>query len=67
MINTLKIKGRMVEFGLTQKDIARELMLATTTVSQKLNNVRPMNLCEARKIAQLLKINHDEFALYFFA
>lgn len=66
VINTLKIKGRMVELGLTQKDVAKELKLAPPTVSQKINNVRPMYLSEAEKIAKLLKINNDEFAIYFF-
>lgn len=66
MLNTLKIKSRMVELNLTQKDIAKMLRIATPTVSQKINNIRPMRLNEAEKLAELLKINNEEFAIYFF-
>lgn len=67
MVNTLKIKARMVEFGLTQKDIARELGIAIPTVSQKINNIRPMHLKEADLLADLLKINTLQFGEYFFS
>jgi len=66
MVNTLKIKSRMVELGLTQKDISKTLNIATPTVSQKINNIRPMGLGEAEKLAQLLKIDNKEFPIYFF-
>lgn len=36
MINSNKIKGRMVEMGITQKDVARTLNIAPSTVSQKI-------------------------------
>lgn len=66
MINTLKIKGRIVELGLTQRDLAKKLGIAEPTISQKINNVRPMGLCEAEKIAVLLKIDINRFPEYFF-
>lgn len=67
MINSNKIKGRMVELGITQKDIARELRIAPPTVSQKINNVRPMDLNEAEILARMLRIDAEDFATYFFA
>lgn len=67
MINSNKIKGRMVELGITQKDVAHELQIAPPTVSQKINNVRPMNLDEADKLARLLEIQTGEFGEYFFS
>jgi FixJ family two-component response regulator len=66
MVNTNKIKGRIVELGMTNKDVAYALRLALPTVSQKINNVRPMNLNEAESIAKLLKIKSEEFTTYFF-
>lgn len=66
MVNTLKIKARMVELGLTQKDIATALELATPTVNQKLNNKRPMNLNEANLIANILNIDSFQYCEYFF-
>lgn len=66
MINSKKMKGRMVEMGVTQKDIAKQLGVAAPTVSQKINNVRPMDLDEAEKIADMLGISDFEFREYFF-
>lgn len=66
MINSNKLKGRIVEKGMTQKDVAKALGLAVPTVSQKINNVRSMNLYEAFKIAELLDIPDKQFREYFF-
>lgn len=66
MINTNKVKGRMAELQLTQKDIAKSLGLAQPTINQKINNIRPMDLNEAEKLSNLLNIPPEEFALYFF-
>lgn len=67
MVNTLKLKARMVELGINQKDIAKELKLAPSTISQKINNVRPMNLKEADLLADLLKLNTTQYGEYFFS
>lgn len=66
MINTNKIKGRMSEMQLTQKDIAEQMGLAQPTVNQKINNIRPMDLNEAEKLSDILKIPEEEFTTYFF-
>ncbi len=66
MINTNKIKGRMAELQLTQKDVAQALNLAQPSVNQKINNIRPMDLTEAEKLSELLCIPSNEFATYFF-
>lgn len=66
LINSNKIKGRMVELGITQKEMAEKMGLAAPTISQKINNVRPMDLIEAEKIAEILRITENEFGEYFF-
>ena len=66
MLNTPKIRGRMAELGLTQKDVAKALEIAAPTVSQKLNRLRPMDLDEAEKLAQLLHIEDAQLREYFF-
>lgn len=66
MINTSKIKGRLAELGLTQKDVADALQIAQPTANQKINNIRPMDLDEAEKLSILLKISPEEFQTYFF-
>lgn len=66
LINTNKIKGRMAEMQITQKDVAKTLGLAQPTVNQKINNIRPMDLDEAEKLSDLLNIKPEDFAVYFF-
>ena len=66
MLNTRKIKARMVELGLTQKDIADALKIAPATASQKINGIRPLYLHEAQIVARVLKIEDASFGDYFF-
>lgn len=68
MINVNKIRGRMAEMRLTQKDIAQKKVwdCALPTVSQKLNGVRPISLDEANALAELLKLNEHEYYEFFF-
>lgn len=66
MPNTRKLKARMVELGLTQKDVAAVLDIAPATASQKLNGIRPLYLHEAQAVANLLKIEASAFSEYFF-
>lgn len=66
MVNTNKIKARIVELGLTQKDLAVPLSLSLPTVSQKINNKRSMYICEAFIIAEILNIPDEQFRDYFF-
>lgn len=44
MINSNKIKGRLRELNLTQKDAAEALGIAQSTTAQKLNGTRPMTI-----------------------
>ena len=67
MLNTNKIKGRMRELGIVQADVARRLNLAEPTVSQKINGKRPMDLEEARALADMLRIDNSECGAYFFS
>lgn len=67
MLNVDKVRGRMAELRLTQKDVAQALGIAIPTASQKLNRVRPMDLDEAEKLAMLLQLDDNQFGAYFFA
>lgn len=67
MVNTNKIKGRMKEKEITQADVAKHLNIAQPTANQKINNIRPFDLDEAEKLAELLDIDVGEFGTYFFS
>ena len=57
----------MREMGIVQKDVAVKLNIAPPTVSQKLSGVRPMDLEEAKMLAEMLNITDRDFGQYFFA
>lgn len=65
MINTKAIQERAKQLGISQRDMAEAIGCAQPTVSQKINNKRPMDLGEAEKLQQLLGIENKEFASYF--
>lgn len=67
MPNTDKLKSRMIEFHITQAELAEKLGIATPTMCQKINNLRPFTLEEAEKVSRILEISNDEFGTYFFA
>jgi plasmid maintenance system antidote protein VapI len=67
MINTNKIKGRMAELNLTQKDLAKAMGLSPSTISQKITGARPVTLDEAEVFASVLKIENEQFSEFFFA
>ena len=67
VVETEMIKRRMEERGLSQRDVASKLNLAQCTISQKINNTRPLSLDEAFALANLLQISAEEFSRYFFA
>lgn len=66
MINSQKIKAKIIENGLTQQNVAERLGIKQPTLNQKINNIRPMDLDEAEQLAIILCITDDEFKHYFF-
>lgn len=67
MVNTNKILGRMKELGVNQTQCSEAIGVAQPTYSQKINNIRPMDLGEAEKLATFLQIDDDNFGSYFFS
>lgn len=67
MINTAKLKGRLREKEKTQGDLAKFLCIATSTMNQKLNGERPLDIYEAEKIAEYLDISDADFCSFFCA
>ncbi|WP_029470648.1 XRE family transcriptional regulator [Blautia producta] len=68
LMDSNKIRGRMAEMRLTQKDVAcKEVWdCALPTVSQKLNGIRPISLDEANALAKLLNLTEKEYFEFFF-
>lgn len=66
MPNEKKIKARIVELGLTIKQISYEMGLSAYTLGQKISGKTPMTLKEARQLQKILKIPDNDIPLYFF-
>lgn len=66
MINTEALKKRMRAMGISQSELACALGVATSTMCQKLNNIRPVTLNEAEQISKKLSIADRDFGVYFF-
>ena len=66
MVNSNKVKGRIVELGLNQQDVAKAMGLSQSTLSLKINNARPMALSEVEELAKLLQLKFPEYEAYFF-
>ena len=72
MVQTMKIKARIIELGLTQNNIVEELekrgvKMAYTTFNQKIRNIRNLSLEEAGALQEILKIPDEDFKNYFFS
>ena len=62
-----KLLGRIKEYGYTQSNLAKEVGINETTMSQKLNNKSTFGQLEIRKICKVLNITDAEIGIYFFA
>ncbi len=64
MLNTNLIRAKIVEKGMTQAQVAKEIGMSAKTFSIKMNSGK-FGLDEADKMIRLLNIDKPE--LYFFA
>lgn len=64
--NDKKIKARIVELGLTIREVSIEMGLTAYTLGRKISGKTPMTLREARSLQSILGISDDEIPLYFF-
>lgn len=59
MINANKLRARIVEMGMTQKEVAEKIGMSEKTFSIKINNGK-FGLDEAEKMIDLLHIEQPE-------
>lgn len=65
MVNTQKIKGRIVEKGKTIQSIAPKIPCSPYTLGQKIANETPINLDEVIVLCDELDITEQEFSDFF--
>lgn len=66
MVKTKKIKGKIVEAGMTQAELAHQMGMSAPTLSLKLRGERPFSLVEAEKIIELLHLPREAVMELFF-
>lgn len=66
MLNSNKIRGRIVELGLSQDVVAKEMGIAQATFSQKISGKRRMSIDECHKLKCILHIEDADVCDYFF-
>lgn len=61
----MKLRAAMAEYGYTQSDLARVLLLSARSVSSRFTANEPWHIDEMYKLMNLLRLPHDELHLYF--
>ena len=58
MVNTKKLKAKIVEAGYTQYDVAKKLGLSENTFSAKINGKKRFYIGEAANLCDILHIDN---------
>ncbi len=66
MLNTLKLKSRVVESGISVKEIAGEIGVNPGTIYRKMNGKSQFTADEMLKIKKILHIDTVSFCNIFF-
>lgn len=67
MINTSKLKAKIVENGLIQEQVAMQLGMTSATFNYKLNNKTEFKGSEIKMLIVILHLTADEVNAIFFA
>jgi len=65
MVNANKLRGRIVEQGMSIGSVAEIMGLSASTLGRKLRGVSVFTLNEVVYVMQILKIQKSEFLSYF--
>lgn len=65
MINTQKVKIRMIELDLTNEDMRKALGLSSSGWSNKLNGLREITISELFILQNVLKLNDEQLKDFF--
>ena len=66
MINASKLRGKLAEANMTQKDLATAMGISTNTLSRKISGKRDVTVGEVKKICDLLGIFDDSEKINIF-
>lgn len=67
MVNVNKLRGKIVECGMSVTDLADRINVDKTTLYRKLNNSECFTLREADAITSALSLSKDDAVAIFFS
>lgn len=67
MTNTAKLKAAIVERGMIQKQVAKQIGISTTSFNYKLNNKTEFKASEIGKLVDVLRLTADKTVQIFFS
>lgn len=67
MVNTSKLKAKIVEKGLLQEAVAMQLGMTSATFNYKVNNKTEFRASEIKKLSEILQLTMAEVFAIFFA
>lgn len=67
MVNTNKLKGKIVEQGFTFARLAQKVGVSPSTLGRKIRNVSDLTLEEVERIRYILNIPPNRIMEYFFS
>ena len=65
MINTVAVKKRMIDMGMSNNDIAEKANTSKSYMSSVINGKKSLSLRMAKKLQHALQISNEEFMFYF--
>lgn len=66
MCDVAKLKGKIVENGLSQIELAKAVGMDRSTLSRKMKNGEAFTIGEANRIVTILKLTREEAIKIFF-
>lgn len=66
MVDSRKIRAKIIELGLSRSQIAAELNISEHTLHNKISGLTPFKADEAYQLAKMLGVE-DDMVPYFFA
>ncbi len=66
MVNTRKLRARIIEKGMTYEEMSQMLGISSCTFGKKIRNIAEMSLSEAELIIKILNIPMQDVLEYFF-
>ena len=65
MINTVAVKKRMIDMGMSNNDLAEKTNTSKSYMSSVINGKKSLSLRMAKKMKNALEISDEDFTFYF--